>query len=101
MIGFSPRKLVNGAILRTSSGAHVTIYLHVENAERFARTITGTTTDELEVRAELDEPLNVAVNGWIQVIGVAKGPNMIQAKEVSDIFCWTVCRLVSMLGQFG
>lgn len=82
MISFSPRKLVNGAILRTSSGGNVAIHLNVENAEQFVRTITGKTTDDMDVRVELDEPLNVAVNGWIQVIGVPKTPNVVQAKEV-------------------
>lgn len=85
MIGFTPRKLVNGAVLRTSSGGSVAIFLNVENAERYAKTITGKTTDDLDVRADLDEPLNVTVNGWVQVIGVAKGPNTVQAKEVSEI----------------
>lgn len=86
MIGFVPRKLVNGATLRSATGAHVAIFLNIENAERFARTITGKTTDDIEVRLELDDPLNLDVSGWIQAIGVAKGPNVIQTKEVSEYF---------------
>lgn len=86
MISFAPRKLVNGATLRNSSGAHVAIFVNLENAERYARTVTGKTSDDIEVRLELDDPLNVDVNGWVQAIGVAKSPNTIQTKEVSDFF---------------
>lgn len=82
MIGFVERKLVNGASLRTSTGQMVAIHLNVTNGERYDRTISGKTTDDIEVRVELAEPLNVAVNGWIQVIGTAKSPNGIQGKEV-------------------
>lgn len=83
MVNFIPRKLVNGAILRTTTGEQVAIHVNVENGERYARTITGKTIDDLEVRLELDEPLNVEVNGWIQAIGIAKASNAIQAHEVS------------------
>lgn len=82
MNSFIPRKLVNGALLRTSSGQNVALHVYVENAERFAKKIEGKTTDDMDVRLELDEPLNVSVNGWIQAFGIPKGLNAVQTKEV-------------------
>lgn len=101
MISFAPRKLVNGATLRSSTGAHVAIFLNLENAERYARTITGKTSDDIEVRLELDDPLNVDVNGWVQAIGVAKGPNTIQAKEVSHFFLWSITTSTSVIKYYN
>lgn len=84
MIGDTLRKLVNGSVLRSSPNANVAIHVNVENADAYSRTITGKTTDDVEVRLELDEPLNVPVKGWIQAIGIAQPPNTVRTKEVSD-----------------
>lgn len=85
MIEFVDRKVVNGALLRQFIGQHVSIFLNIEpRAERSTTLVTGKSTDDITVKVHLDEPLNVPLQGWIEVIGVPKSNDSIQNKEVSD-----------------
>lgn len=83
-MNFVERKIINGALLRQHIGKHVSIFLNVEvKAERSSSTFTGKTTDDVTVKVFLDEPLNVSLQGWIEVIGIPKSNDSIQNTEVS------------------
>lgn len=81
---FVERKIINGALMRQHIGKHVSIFLNVEmKAERSSSSFTGRTTDDVTVKVLLDEPLNVTLSGWIEVIGIPKSSDSIQNTEVS------------------
>lgn len=81
---FSERTIINGGLLRQHIGKNVSIFLNIEpKAERSITTVNGKTTDDVAVKLLLDEPLNVPLNGWIEVIGVPKSSDTIQNTEVS------------------
>lgn len=85
MIEFVDRKFVNGALLRQFIGQHVSIFLNIEpRAERSTTLVTGKSTDDVTVKVHLNEPLNVPLHGWVEVIGVPKSNDSIENKEVSD-----------------
>lgn len=83
MIEYVDRKIVNGALLRNNNGRYVSLHVNVEEeANRSAKVIKGKTTDDMEVKINLNESLNVATKGWIEVIGMPIGSDTIQCKEV-------------------
>lgn len=79
------RKIVNGALLRNNIGQTVSIMVHAEDVKPQTTTFHAKTTDDMEVQINLTEPLNVSVNGWIEVIGVPNSPSSIQNNEVSKL----------------
>lgn len=83
MISFTERTIVNGALLRNFQNQHITIHVNVQpEVERQSTVIKAKTTDDMEVTINLSEPLNAPVKGWIEVIGVPTGSNVIRNKEV-------------------
>lgn len=80
------RKIVNGALLRSNIGQTVSIMVNADDVKSQSTTFKAKTTDDMEVQINLTEPLNVPVNGWIEVIGVPNSPNSIQNNEVSRFF---------------
>lgn len=80
------RKIVNGALLRNNIGQTVSIMVNADDVKSQSTTFKAKTTDDMEVQINLTEPLNVPVNGWIEVIGVPNSPNSIQNNEVSRFF---------------
>jgi len=83
MIDYIPRTMINGALLRNFISQHVSVHVHVEEeAERQSKLIKGKTSDDVEVKVVLSEPLNVPLKGWIEVIGIPTGPDTIRNKEI-------------------
>lgn len=83
MISYVPRTIINGALLRNFISQHVSLLVHVEEeADRQSKIILGKTTDDVQVKVMLNEPLNVPVKGWIEVIGIPATPDTIRNKEV-------------------
>lgn len=84
---YTPRSIINGSLLRNFISQHVSLHVHVEDeVERQSRMIKGKTSDDVEVKVFLTEPLNVPVKGWIEVIGIPQGPDSIRNHEVSVAF---------------
>lgn len=91
MTNFTERTIINGSLLKNFTGKNVSLHVQVENeADRNSKTITGKTTDNVEVKVMLSEPLNVPVKGWIEVIGVPIGADSIRNTEVSFHRNWPI-----------
>lgn len=83
MTEYVTRKIINGSLLRAYNGQYVSVHVNVEEeVDRFSKLIKGKTTDDVEVKIQLAEPLNVPIKGWIEVIGIPNGPDIIRNKEV-------------------
>lgn len=83
MIDYTPRTIINGSLLRNFISQNVSLLVNVEEeADRQSKLIKGKTTDDVDVKIVLGEPLNVPVKGWIEVIGIPQGPDTIRNKEV-------------------
>lgn len=83
MAVFVPRTIINGGLLRSFISQNVSLIVHVEEEVALqSRSFVGKTTDDVTVTIQLDDPLNVQVKGWIEVIGVPSGADTIRNKEV-------------------
>lgn len=82
---FVPRTIINGALLGKFISQNVSIHVNVlEEAERGSRSFKGKTSDNVDVTITPTDPLNVRVQGWIEVLGVPSSPDSIRSKEVSQ-----------------
>lgn len=83
MITYTPRTIVNGSLLRNFLNQSVSIHVNVEpEAERQTKLITAKTTDDIDIKIQLDEPLNAPIKGWVEVIGIPDSSTSIRNKEV-------------------
>lgn len=79
---FQPRTIINGALLRRYSEKLVSIMAKVEDIDSSGRVIKAKTTDNLDIRINLAEPVTSPVNNWIEIIGKPSGPDSIKCSEV-------------------
>lgn len=105
---FEQRYLANGGSLSEQQGRKVTIRVKVTAVDPNGTTLSCQTSDDRFISVTLDEPLNGALNGWVEVIGTVTSNNkircdeIIQFKDVDDEFdtegynmavqFWTNCR---------
>lgn len=80
---FTARSIINGKMLSKHSGQHVSILVNIEDVDHNNRILKGKTTDNLDIRVSLTEPISAPIRSWVEVIGVPAGPDMIRCKEVS------------------
>lgn len=83
-MGFVPRSIVNGALLRKTIEKDISICVNVES--RNNRKIQGKTTDgqTIEIEMSNSSDSNVPVGQWVEIIGTCTGPNSVKGKEVSS-----------------
>lgn len=81
---FQPRSIVNGAYMKRFINKPVSVFLKVQNITSGGSQILGETTDKHKINVLLNLPLNMPLNGWIEVIGtpINNGENM-RCTEVS------------------
>lgn len=80
---FVERQIVNGTTMKKYMNKQVSIYLKVQNASSGGKQISGQTSDGIDLKVQLQEPLNMPVQGWIEVIGVPIAGDVIKCTEVS------------------
>lgn len=85
---FIARTIINGRMLSQYSGQHVSIIVNIDDVETNGRVLKGKTTDNIDIRVSLNEPISAPIKSWVEVIGVPAGPDAIRCKEVSClVFC--------------
>lgn len=88
---FQPRSIVNGAYMKRFINKPVSVFLKVQNITSGGSQILGETTDKHKINVLLNLPLNMPLNGWIEVIGtpINNGENM-RCTEVSLSSSWSI-----------
>ncbi|XP_026462241.1 uncharacterized protein LOC113364068 [Ctenocephalides felis] len=74
-------KKVNGAYMRMCQGSSVSLMGLVNNADRSGRFINVLTTDNVNVKVILNEPLSEPLSGWIEIIGQPVGKDSINCNQ--------------------
>lgn len=82
---FTARSIINGKLLSQHSGQNVSILVNIDNVDANGRLLKGKTTDNVEIRVSLTDPISAPIKSWVEVIGVPAGPDAIRCKEVSHI----------------
>ncbi|XP_058057444.1 uncharacterized protein LOC131208651 [Anopheles bellator] len=83
---FEPREIVNGSLLKRHIDKPVSIHLKVEEAANGCKSLSGKSTDGMDVLVHLSEPLNGKCSGWVEVIGVVDAQGSVRGKEIVTYF---------------
>lgn len=84
------RSIINGKLLKEHMGENVCIMVKVETVESSGKSFRGKTTDNVNLLVTLNDPLNVPIADWVEVIGIPAGVDAIRCKEVCLrlLICW-------------
>lgn len=83
MENFKTRTFVNGVALQRSIGKTVSILVKPINIDSSSRILTMSTTDGMEVKVVVEDPLNAPIEDWVEVHGIVESGESIKCSEVS------------------
>uniref|UniRef100_A0A6M2DH03 Putative replication factor a protein 3 n=1 Tax=Xenopsylla cheopis TaxID=163159 RepID=A0A6M2DH03_XENCH len=73
-------KKANGAYMRTCNGM-VSLTGLVNNVDSSGRYLNIETTDKINVKVVLNEPLSEALHGWVEIVGQPMGKDTINCSQ--------------------
>jgi len=79
---FESRKIVNGGLLRRFLNQKVSIFVKITNIDSSGKMLRGTSTDNIDLKIQLNTPINTPIDDWVEIIGVPNSPDPIHCTEV-------------------